>query len=216
MSSPEQPATLLPREVVADNIKRLRKNRGWSQLELAEAVEQQGLAMSKSTISRFEQGGAAREGGPPGRSREPDLEQLFGVAAAFGVSPVALLMPPSDVDVRVGRALALPSQSYREWLLGRRALRPQDKGRYNDEHVDLLEQTDDWRELQSVAAEAVWLAQEDNVLYGQAMARIEDIRRRLDLVLSRVALKAQEADAYGHAAWQRRRHNRNDLGGDAK
>lgn len=168
---------------------------------MSEETARLGMRLDKSTLSRFEQG----EGGAASaRKQEPDLRQLFVVAAALGVSPVALLMPSEDVQVTISPALTLTSRNFRRWLTGQRPLEPDHTVIYNKEHVDGLEQTDEWRELQSVAAEAVWLAQDEHVLYAEAMTRSQEIRRRLELVLARVALKAQAADPEGAATWQRR------------
>lgn len=78
--------------VVAENIKRLRKARGWSLRFLSKAVAAAGRDLSSDAILRIEFGCEEK----PGRQiRRVDVADLVALAAAFNVSPSSLLAGPS-------------------------------------------------------------------------------------------------------------------------
>jgi transcriptional regulator with XRE-family HTH domain len=64
-----------PKKIVGLNIRRLRKQAGWSQEELAEAAE-----LHRTYIGAIERG-----------ERNVSLENIVGIARAFGVRPSVLL-----------------------------------------------------------------------------------------------------------------------------
>ncbi len=70
-----------------DRLSRLRKQKGWSQGELAERV-----GVEQPTVQRWESG-----------AREPKFEQLFKLAEIFGIEPGALLDP--DMSSPIGPQL---------------------------------------------------------------------------------------------------------------
>lgn len=71
------------KNLLGSRIKRLRKNKGMNQAELAEAT-----GVEINTISRYETGANA-----------PSIEQLLNLAEALGVSPMEIL-PPQDPVLR--------------------------------------------------------------------------------------------------------------------
>jgi len=64
-----------PKKTVGENIRRLRKQAGWSQEELAEAAE-----LHRTYIGAIERG-----------ERNVSLENIVGIAHALGVLPSELL-----------------------------------------------------------------------------------------------------------------------------
>jgi transcriptional regulator with XRE-family HTH domain len=72
----------LPSQVVADNVRALREQRGHSQAFLAALVHQQGLDWKQSTVSQIELG-----------ARHVNVDELLALAAALAVSPADLLSP---------------------------------------------------------------------------------------------------------------------------
>lgn len=72
-------------EHVRRNLARLRKARGLTTYQLAKLLSDAGRPIPQSGISRIESG-----------SRRVDVDDLTSLAAALGVSPSALLLPPVD------------------------------------------------------------------------------------------------------------------------
>jgi transcriptional regulator with XRE-family HTH domain len=72
-------------ETVRANIKRLRKTQGLTLRDLSDRLEQLVRPMGHNTISEIERG-----------ARRVDVDDLMAFAAALGVSPITLLMPPTD------------------------------------------------------------------------------------------------------------------------
>ena len=72
---------MLPQDLLGNNVRRLRKSRGWSQEDLAEKAD-----LHRTYISGIERG-----------VRNPTLTILFKLAQALGVAPSVL------VDKRGGR-----------------------------------------------------------------------------------------------------------------
>jgi transcriptional regulator with XRE-family HTH domain len=72
----------ISRDCLAHHVKRLRQERGWSQLQLADAS-----GLHRSHVSRLENG-----------LYNATINTVDDIAHAFGVHPGALLEPPTDVD----------------------------------------------------------------------------------------------------------------------
>jgi transcriptional regulator with XRE-family HTH domain len=88
-------------ETVRANIKRLRKTQGLTLRDLSDRLEQAVRPMGHNTISEIERG-----------ARRVDVDDLMALAAALGVSPVVLLMPPTNdadetTDTTVGEVSGL-------------------------------------------------------------------------------------------------------------
>ncbi|MEU8838057.1 helix-turn-helix transcriptional regulator [Streptomyces roseus] len=69
-------------ERTARAIERLRTSRGFAQRELAARVTELGHPMTNTMLSRIER-----------TRRRCDVDDLVAIAAALGVSPLALLQP---------------------------------------------------------------------------------------------------------------------------
>lgn len=85
----ERPARS-PDQVLPEALRELRRRRGWTQQELADAVESLGGLIERPKISNVESG-----------KRKASLDELFCLAVALGVSPEALVLPRSDPSVKV-------------------------------------------------------------------------------------------------------------------
>lgn len=70
---------------VAANLKRLRKARGLSTTRLADALKAAGQPIPPTGITRIEKG-----------ERRVDVDDLTALAVVLGVSPSALLLPPTS------------------------------------------------------------------------------------------------------------------------
>src|SRR5215216_5004192 len=93
--------TMTPRQIVAANLRELRQERKFSQ-EKAGQKAAQSLGVTwlepKTAFSALE-----RSANPDNkRARALTVDELVGLARAFDVSPLRLLLPPDDVtEVRI-------------------------------------------------------------------------------------------------------------------
>ncbi|MFF1655793.1 helix-turn-helix domain-containing protein [Streptomyces sp. NPDC058255] len=78
---------------VAANVKRLRKDRGWSLKVLSEALDGVGRKLSQDAINKIENGAAEDT---TKQIRRVDVDDLVALAVAFNVNPSALLLPLTD------------------------------------------------------------------------------------------------------------------------
>lgn len=98
-------------KTVGENIARLRKARGFSTRRLSETLEGAGRHIGASGIVRMEQG-----------KRHVTADDLVALAAIFGVSPSALLLPLVDdpgAKIEVTGAGAVPADEAWDWMDGR-------------------------------------------------------------------------------------------------
>ena len=88
-------------ELVARNMLRLRRHRGWTQAELASRLAVQTQEKWDATmISKTEK-----------HQRKLTLNELVALALVFGVSPVDLLTPEPDEHIKIGDAV-MPRDVY--------------------------------------------------------------------------------------------------------
>jgi transcriptional regulator with XRE-family HTH domain len=87
-------------DVVAQQIRRYRQEKGWSVRELAEACAKHGAAqLTESSLANIERGisASARRKG-----REVSVDELVALAYVLGVPPLALLLPTAADNERIG------------------------------------------------------------------------------------------------------------------
>lgn len=106
----------LTSQVVGQNLARLRKLTQMTTRVLADSVAEQGVPLSGSGITEIEKG-----------RRTVNVDQLTCIAAALGVSPLALLTPlPDDLDPDAEVMLSGTSPERADdlymWLKGERSL----------------------------------------------------------------------------------------------
>lgn len=112
---------------VAANIARLRERRGLTTRQLSATLERAGRAIPASGITRMEKA-----------ERVVTVDELVALAAAFGVSPSALLLPLSSraIDqVEVTGGGSVPADVAWSWADGQRPLRLSE----GDERKELVE-----------------------------------------------------------------------------
>jgi transcriptional regulator with XRE-family HTH domain len=97
-----EPNALSPNQLVALNLQRLRKQRGWTQEKAAEELEPHlGERWSRATFSAAERSIAGD------RIRQFTADDLVAFAATFDQPIAALFLPPEDLEeVRVPGAAA--------------------------------------------------------------------------------------------------------------
>ena len=95
MTSSEQTWSL--NQVIAHNVRRLRRDAKYTQPELAALMEAAGLHWNEHTVSHAEL--AFRD---PDRGRRFTVEELVALAVPLGTTPLLLMLPPDGVRIRVG------------------------------------------------------------------------------------------------------------------
>jgi transcriptional regulator with XRE-family HTH domain len=88
-------------KVVAGNIRRLRTQRGWTQDELRQRLNDIGHRASRPTVAAYESG-----------ARSIEVSDLFALGLALGVAPQLLLYPPAGQTVFVHPE---PDPRYRDY-----------------------------------------------------------------------------------------------------
>lgn len=99
------------RDVFRRRLRQTRRARDLTQADLAARVTDQGGAMTQTTVTRLERG-----------SRAVTVDELFSLAYALDVTPLALLLPlDQDVSLRVDRRIVSVRQ-FVDWVVGREPL----------------------------------------------------------------------------------------------
>lgn len=86
--SASAPTVLSPCQIVAWNLERARRTRGWSQAEMARQLKPYGYRMSQAALSKAERslyGGAIRRF---------DADEIFTLARIFNLPPGDFFVPP--------------------------------------------------------------------------------------------------------------------------
>ena len=105
---------------VAANVKRLRKDRGWSLRALSEALAAVGRGLSQDAINKIENGA---EKDTAKQIRRVDVDDLVALAVVFGVNPSALLLPDTTSgDAEITGVGAVPAADAWKWADGKRPL----------------------------------------------------------------------------------------------
>ena len=102
-----QPIGELPSQVLARQVRALRKRLDWTQEDLAWRLQELGTSMDQSMVARIENG-----------KRAVSLDEMFVLAGALDVSPAALVMPRESGQVRVAPVMVADSFAALEWLRG--------------------------------------------------------------------------------------------------
>lgn len=103
----------LTERAVADNISRLRVERGWNYTQLSERLDELGWPLSPVLVKRVESG-----------NRRAGVGDLTAFAAALEVSPATLLLPgqaEADTPVALSGVPAAAASSVWAWVTGRSA-----------------------------------------------------------------------------------------------
>lgn len=96
MTQPREGAAPAPTRIVAERIKWLRSRRGWSGADLATELQDLGINWSQSIVANLESG----------RRPYVTVDELFALARALGVSPMALVgMDDPEAAIATSRAM---------------------------------------------------------------------------------------------------------------
>jgi transcriptional regulator with XRE-family HTH domain len=91
-------------ETVRANINRLRREKKMTLRDLSDHMTQVVRPMAHNTISEIERG-----------ARRVDVDDLMALAAALGVSPIALLMPPTAYPDKTANTTVGAVTAHRLW-----------------------------------------------------------------------------------------------------
>lgn len=113
-------------------VKRLRAERRWSLADLSERLTEVGRPILATGLHRLENG-----------KRRVDVDDLMGLAAAFEVTPITLLLPtvpkgalPEEVPVaRITETISVDAYVAWDWIRGERPLTGVDE---DDDGYELL------------------------------------------------------------------------------
>lgn len=103
------------RLTLGDNVRRLRKARGWSQVQLSVRLKDAGLTLGQTDLSRLELQNPSGK-----RPRLVMVEDLFSLALALDCPPLSLLAS-QDGPILVGKWGERPSR-VQAWIVGRQPL----------------------------------------------------------------------------------------------
>lgn len=95
-----------PSRVFGDRLREIRRDRKFSQTELAHRMTERGRPMSKEALLRVERGG-----------RGLSLDEALALAACLHVAPAHLLSPPGEEIVWLTDKQGVDSEGMRAWLL---------------------------------------------------------------------------------------------------
>jgi transcriptional regulator with XRE-family HTH domain len=97
-----------PAQCFARQLATVRRRKGWSQQQLADATAELGHPVTQSAVAKIERG-----------TRGVGIDDVFHFAAALGVPPIALLVPSSDSDlVEISPGRAVPGWEASLWVRG--------------------------------------------------------------------------------------------------
>lgn len=99
-------------DVVRERIRELRRQRGFTQQDLADALARLGLLTDRATVARIEIG-----------QRRLTLNEAFAAAQALGVAPVHLFVPTdSNEPINIGPNMEASPAEMRAWIRGQRPM----------------------------------------------------------------------------------------------
>lgn len=102
-------------ETVANEMRRLREARGWSQQDLADRLAEIGAPMNRVTLAKIEAGGT--------RAENLSIVDLLVLAAALDTSPVSLVFPVGRVElIEITPQLRIFSARASKWFCAEMAL----------------------------------------------------------------------------------------------
>ena len=99
------PETMKPSEVFARRLREKRKDRGFTQEQLAEMLTAVGIPISKTALLGIESG-----------KRGLSLDEAFGITAVLNAVPAHMLTPPEGVHAQVTGKLSIDGLGFREFL----------------------------------------------------------------------------------------------------
>lgn len=114
-----------PSQVLAEELRKTRERRGWTQQALADRLEEIDLPIDRSTIAKIE-----------ANTRGVSVDEVLAFAIALGVPPMILMVPRSEDKVRVAPGVKVGSWEAAAWWRGvfplDNAISPEDRRFFDD------------------------------------------------------------------------------------
>ncbi|MEU2584521.1 helix-turn-helix transcriptional regulator [Streptomyces avermitilis] len=147
---------------VAANVLRFRTDRGLSTTRLSATLKELGHSIPATGITRIEKG-----------ERRVDSDDLVALALALNVSPVALLLPPtedSQSPVELTDKVTLPADAAWKWADGEAPHAPSERDRYGQILRFRLDSRPEWDRdpIRKAYNKVLSETSEKNVLAGQS------------------------------------------------
>jgi 8-oxo-dGTP pyrophosphatase MutT (NUDIX family)/transcriptional regulator with XRE-family HTH domain len=109
----------LPSEVFRVRLREVRRLKGWTQQQLADALVAAGVKLDASAVTRLERG-----------TRGLSLDDVIAIAAVLGVSPLHMVVPLNGAtSLDVTPEIAAEPAAVRAWMRGQLPLRDTDDER---------------------------------------------------------------------------------------
>ena len=138
---------VFPSEVFREQLRTVRRFKGWTQQQLADALADVGVKLDATAITRLERG-----------TRGVTLDDVIAIAAVLGVSPLHLFVPLGNGDstLDIAPGLTAGAADVRAWIRGQLPLRVGD-----DDSLFYLQAPDrDW-DVIALAAGSRFESRED-------------------------------------------------------
>ncbi len=188
--------TMSPSDAVAGRIREARKRRGWTSAETAARCTARGYRMSAAVLANIESGRPDLNGA---RRRDITIDELFALAAALDVPPVALMGLPEDHGhsaVSLTATVAIDnSDDLLLWIRGDKPLPGTDSRVYFTTALEQMPTVDSKRVLEELKRSVLQDRASD--LVGQFRDATADAHRRAQDELRRVIGEAGAALATG-------------------
>jgi transcriptional regulator with XRE-family HTH domain len=122
---------LTPERIFCERLREARIDRDWSQFDLSELCRKAGVRLNRVAITKLEAG-----------ERRPRLNEVIGLAAVLGISPVQLFTPKEAGRMAVTPKSLVEGSAVRNWCYMREPLDPDDE-RFYFAHIS----DDEWEGL---------------------------------------------------------------------
>jgi transcriptional regulator with XRE-family HTH domain len=115
---------LTPTKVIAARVRELRRKRGWTAVQLGEAMSAQGIRWDRSIVANLENG----------RRATVSVDEWFALAYVLDVPPIGLLVPADLVaEYMVTPTYAVGVGRVEPWVTGSLPLPPIDAHQYGED-----------------------------------------------------------------------------------
>ena len=112
-------------KVVAEQLRKTRDRKGWTQQQLVDRLEQIGSSIDRSAVAKIETG-----------ARGITFDEVLAFAVALGVPPQSLAMPRSSGNVQITPEVRVRADEAQSWWRGIDALDPEDQRFFDDSCSD--------------------------------------------------------------------------------
>ena len=169
------------REVIAENVRRLRREHDWTQEEVARRLTRAGWPTTQSKIAKVERG-----------TSKPKLsvDDLLALAFVLDTTPTNLVVPwDPDAEVQITPHVNVTGAKGRQWFRGWEPLPEQDRDRFSNSVP-----RQDWYILhEPFLLPLVDAVEQESLLWVGALPATPERLRELNLLIGGIAMTAHMA-----------------------